>query len=448
MKLNFFFDLKKNEYALVSLLFLNFFFIIVTYYISKPVRSALVVTDLGSKSLPYIWILGSIALGLFVSAYSQIIDKMRRDHLIALTIGLFIVTVFIIRLLLHYQLSWLSAVFYLWSDVFSVIVVEQFWSFCNDLFDTEQAKRLYGLIGGGGILGGVCGSALTDVLVPYTGTLNLLYVCAMILGIVIIITYTVQKVATQHKQLYQNTPANSSSMSFQKVKLFDSFKLVAKNPYLRSILIFVLLTQAVSNIIDYQFNVNLEQQFAGMDDKTTFISKFYFWLNLFSFLVMSFAITPLQKTIGILGSLLVLPSVDTLLMTIFVVLPSAGLAYGMKFFDKALNYSISRVSKEMLYIPTTKEAKYKAKAVIDMFAFRFSKILSFTIIVPFTSILSLGLFHYVSLGLMIALLIITWHLGKKYVVLIRQTRQSVILSKEKERVSSLAKSSAEKASGY
>lgn len=416
-----FFDVKKKELLTVTLLFLNFFFIIVTYYIAKPVRSALVVTNLGSDALPYIWILVSIFLGLFVSIYSELlVNRLRRDKLIALTTGFFILCVLAIRWLLNFNIPWLSGLFYLWSDVFSVIMVEQFWSFCNDIFDTNQAKRLYGIIGGGGILGGVGGSALTNRLVPWIGTSNLLYVCAIVLSLVVVFTYFVQMIASPKRDVKENLPVADRSKS--KVDFFDGFKLVGTNPYLRSILIVVLLTQAVSNMIDYQFNVSLEKQFIGMDTKTTFISDFYFWLNLFSFFLMSVITSPLQRMFGLLGSLLILPGTDFLGMAIHLMIPSVTVVYGLKFFDKALNYSISRASKEILYIPTSQESKYKAKAVIDMFAFRFSKIISVSIIVPFTTILPLGLFNYATLGLAFILVLMTWKLGVRYLGIMKRNQ--------------------------
>ena len=49
----------------------------------------------------------------------------------------------------------LPAVFYLWVNCFGIIAPVQAWSFANSLFDTRQAKRLFGLVGAGASLGAI-----------------------------------------------------------------------------------------------------------------------------------------------------------------------------------------------------------------------------------------------------------------------------------------------------
>ncbi|MBI1861746.1 MAG: hypothetical protein HYR96_12590 [Deltaproteobacteria bacterium] len=448
------FDVRANERRTVALLFLNFFLIIVTYYIAKPVRSAMVVTELGSEVLPYIWVAAAIFLMIFVSIYSALVDRIPRDKLITLTTGFFIAWVLAIRMFVSYEATWLPpgiahwvahwmpAFFYLWSDVFSVVMVEQFWSFCNDIFETEQAKRLYGIVGAGGILGGLFGSALTTKLVPVLGTANLLFVSAGILTSVIFITFAISKFA-HFKALPKKDKPKKAEIGFLK-----GFIEVGANPYIRYILILVLVTQAMSNLIDFQFNVLLEENYSTMDAKTTFVGQLYFWTNLISFLLMSFVTAPSQRLFGVMGSLMILPIVDLFGMITHLLVPTAGMAVprmkwlgfqpmrvsmidSIKTFDKGLNYSIARASKELLYIPTTTEVKYKAKAVIDMFAFRFSKIISSTLILPFTTALPLFLaenfhlklawlpfpiYYLNTLGITLAFIVlaVTWRLGRLY----------------------------------
>ncbi|HMM59943.1 MAG TPA: Npt1/Npt2 family nucleotide transporter, partial [Candidatus Rifleibacterium sp.] len=70
--------------------------------------------------------------------------------------------------------------YYLWVNMFSLMAVSMFWSFMNDVFSLEQSRKLYAIIGYGGLLGGLAGSALTSLLVKYTGTPNL-FILAIVL---------------------------------------------------------------------------------------------------------------------------------------------------------------------------------------------------------------------------------------------------------------------------
>ena len=163
---------SRNELGRAFLLFINFFFIIVTYSIIKPARGALVATQLGSDMLPYIWMATASVIGIFVAVYGRLIDLVSRQWVLAITTLGFGISLAIIQYLMRHNASpWVSAVFYVWGDIFSVVMIEQFWSFTNDLFTTEEAKRWYGIIGSGAVVGGIMGSALTALLSRFGTTL-------------------------------------------------------------------------------------------------------------------------------------------------------------------------------------------------------------------------------------------------------------------------------------
>ena len=78
----------------------------------------------------------------------------------------------------------LPGIFYVWVNCFGVIAPVQAWSFANSLFDTRQAKRLFGLIGAGASLGAMSAGVLARVLVePVGGTVNLLLVLALLIAL-------------------------------------------------------------------------------------------------------------------------------------------------------------------------------------------------------------------------------------------------------------------------
>lgn len=365
------------------LLFSNFYLIITAYYIAKPIRGALVVSELGAKSLPYIWIATAVLLAFFVGVYGKLIDRFSRKWLVTVTTLFFIASLLVIRYFLSFRLPWLTAVFYIWSDIFSVVMVEQFWSYTNDLFKIKDAKRFYALIGSGGILGGITGSALSAMLVKQFGTLNLVYICAGVLVLYLFFMLASESMVAADSK---NDHTSEAPMDYKNRAagndLLASFRIVSGSPYAILILIMAVLTQVVSNLIDFQFNVTVESAGRSMDGKTAFFGNFFFWMNTISLVFMLLFTSPIQRNLGIFAALLVLPLFNCFGFALSLAVPLPLVIFGLKLFDKSLNYSINRASKELLYVPASRDIKYKAKAVIDMFIFRFSKILSSAVLIP------------------------------------------------------------------
>src|SRR6185503_2141887 len=90
--------------------------------------------------------------------------------------------------------NWVSVAFYLLGLILGTLLISQFWTLANDIYNPRQAKRLFGFIGGGASLGGAMGAALTSLAVEEVGTNNLLLVSAAILAVcVVIVTAIVRR---------------------------------------------------------------------------------------------------------------------------------------------------------------------------------------------------------------------------------------------------------------
>jgi len=355
----------REDRKIAALLFVNFFLIIVIYSVVRPVRGALVVDQLGAESLPYIWIYTALVLAIFVAIYGRLIDLVSPRWVMTLTATGFAVGLLWLRYCVLLQFPLAKQAFYVWGDVFSVVMIEQVWSFTNDVFDTETAKRVYGFIGSGAILGGILGSFGTRYLVGRVGTYRLLDVSFGLLLVLVVCCYLTQKIRAP------GGAARSPQLGFDG----DAFALVARQPYLRLILVMVLLTQLISTVIDYKFNWLMQLQYPYLDDKTRFLAGVNAWINVVSLAVTLAVAGPVHRYLGVATGLLFLPVFNLFMLGLAIFVPGPSVLTGLNLGDKSLNYSIYRLSKEHLYIPTASEAKYKAKAVIDMFVHRFSDLL-------------------------------------------------------------------------
>jgi AAA family ATP:ADP antiporter len=413
----YFVDIKKEEVPKFALLFINFYLIIASYYIVKSIRGSLVIEKLGADFLPYIWIGTVVFLAGFIMIYSKLIDRFSRHIVMLCTASFFILNLLLFKTVGSLESAWVTVCFYVWGDVFSVIMVEQFWSFTNDLYHQRDAKRLYALIGSGGILGGATGGMLVKVLVPHIGTTNMVFVCMGVLVIFVVSTFALQKLVKSEKENPQElteAPAELDQKKSTNSNIMEGFSLVFNNRYLRYILLALVMTQVISTIIDFQFNKVVEATYATRDAKSAFFGSFYGYMNLASLAVMLLVTTPLNRKFGILAGLMALPLVNFLGAMAFLAIPLPMVMFALKMADKSLNYSINRATKEILYIPTSKEVKYKAKAVIDMFGYRAAKIFGAAIIIPFIKFFQPYQLNIVNIVFIGALLFVVYKLTRMY----------------------------------
>jgi ATP/ADP translocase len=72
-----------------------------------------------------------------------------------------------------------SAAFFVFNLILGILLISQFWTLANDVYDPRQARRIFGFIGGGASLGGAMGSGITSWTVAHLGVDNLLLVSAV-----------------------------------------------------------------------------------------------------------------------------------------------------------------------------------------------------------------------------------------------------------------------------
>jgi AAA family ATP:ADP antiporter len=87
--------------------------------------------------------------------------------------------------------------FYLFGQIYGILLISQFWTLANIIFDPRQAKRLFGFIGGGASLGGIAGGSITSLLAPVIGNANLMLVSAAVLALCAIVVSMVVRQARE-----------------------------------------------------------------------------------------------------------------------------------------------------------------------------------------------------------------------------------------------------------
>jgi len=168
------------------------------------------------------------------------------------------------------------------------------------------------------------------------------------------------------------------------------FQLVLSNRYLQLIAALVVLLNLVNTTGEYlvaRLLTNHVQELALANpafNKQAYIGAFsgnyQFWVNVSAFLLQAFVTSRLVKYRGLRGVLLALP----LIALGGYAIVAAGVGFSVvrwiKTAENATDYSIMNTARQLLWLPTTREEKYKAKQAIDTFFVRGGDVLSAAVV--------------------------------------------------------------------
>ncbi len=346
-------------------LFANFFFIILAYYQVKAASRSLLIEYGGSGALPYAWVYSALTLVGVISAYHVIVERYERVRVVLGSLLVFATLLVLFRTVFTPDDLVSATAFYVFVDIFSVVLVEQFWSLTDSVSSTEEGRRSFWFVGTGGLVGGVCGGLLASALVSHTplATPDLLYACALLLLVVWVFNLRLHRAG-----LYAEVHAAARPTS-------GDWRVLLSNRYLLLIASLLCCSQLAQPVVEFQFLSMAEQAYPVLDARTAFISQFFSVLGVAS-IAVNLVVTPVvHRVFGAIGGLTLQPVVLGACALMFHQLPSLGMASVMKIADRGLSYSVNRASKELLYIPVDPVSTYQAKAWIDMVGYRLFKAL-------------------------------------------------------------------------
>jgi AAA family ATP:ADP antiporter len=364
------------------ILFSNFFLIILAYYQIKSASRSLLIEYWGADNFPWVWIASALVLGSFIGLYHRLVERYSRLAVVLGSCLMFIVLLVGFRAALDWQGTVVSIVFYIFVDIFSVILVEQFWSLADSVTETDAGRKSFWFIGSGGLLGGVIGGVTATAMLEFTPmrTPDLLLSCAVILIVTFLLNLTMGRMG-----LYREVPGEG-----QPVVVTGGWRALIKSRYLILIACALLCSQLAQPVVEYQFIKAVEASYTALDARTQYISSFFSLLGVVS-IAINLLVTPfLHRYLGVMWGMVTQPVVLALSSLAFMAQPTLMIASVMKIADRGLSYSINRASKEQLYIPVDPVRTYQAKAWIDMLGYRLFKVFGSALILVFAKWLPLG----------------------------------------------------------
>jgi ATP:ADP antiporter, AAA family len=383
-------DVRAGEGLTALGLAAALFLLLLAYYIIKPVREALILQHPAGAEYKS-WLGAGIAILLLfvVPAYSKLADRLPRNRLVS-GVTLF----FASHLVLFYWAAssaalrgslWLGVVFFLWVGIFNMLLVAQLWAFANDVYDQEQGKRLFAIIGLGASLGAIASGVVTDVLSSMFDTFQMLLVSGVAL---VGVALTVERVHRRESARVALRRGTASAPAAQKLLPGGAFAMLRQHRYLGLIAAFSLVFTLVNTNGEYLLGklIKLEATRAiaagtlSSEHVVDFITgkykDFYLWMNMLGFVLQLFVVSRLVKIAGIGRAFFVLPVIALTNGLSVAVFPVLGMLFWGKVVENATDYSLNNTLRQMLWLPTTREMKYKAKQAVDTFFVRMGDVAS------------------------------------------------------------------------
>lgn len=421
--LGLFAEVRAGEGLSALLLAVNVFLLLTSYYIMKPVREALILTAPGGAELKSYMSAGqTLLLLLFVPAYARLASRLPRRRLLN---G---VTLFFAACLVAFWLLGTSTTlplgvpFFLWIGIFSVSLVAQFWSFANDLYTPEQGKRLFAILGFGASAGAVFGATSVKGLIAPLGLMGSLLVAGAVLLVSLVFTNWVDARASDRR------PAVAKQAE-EPMGDENPYRLVFGRRYLLLIALLILLLNWVNSTGEYILGKVVSEAAraaaaatpgapAGFvnDSIGRFYGDFYGVVNAASLVVQLFLVSRILKYIGVRAALLILPVIAFAGYALAAFVPVLGIIRWSKTAENATDYSLMNTLKGVLFLPTTREEKYKAKQAIDTLFMRAGDVLSAALVFAGTTWLGFAArqFALVNLGLVLVWLVIALRIGREF----------------------------------
>ena len=253
---------------------------------------------------------------------------------------------------------------YIFAQAYIVIIVEQVWAFINSLLRPEDGKRWNGMIIAVSTVGSVIGGIATGRLSISMGSETVLFLAAILTAAAAILGRVAFQMAGQQPQT-ENKP--------KKISDHFAWDLLRSDRTIRRLALMVIAQQSVSVLLDIGFHRSLQLAIPLQDPRTSFLGYFWAGVNLFS-LALQLGVCPfLLSRVHIRrihGAIPLLYGTAALAAVAFPLLPVLGAAF---FLSKTVDYSIFRAAKEVLYIPLSFTARYRAKMTVDALIYRSTK---------------------------------------------------------------------------
>ncbi len=379
------------ELSAVLWSFVYFFSLLAGYYVLRPIRDEMGL-QLGAGVLQQLFSAVFVSMLLLVPLFGWLNRRFARWQLLPWLYAFFacnLLGFYAVFAATGEQSPMVARVFFVWAAVYNLFVISVFWSFMADLFDTEQAKRLYGFISAGGTLGALCGPVITASLVGGLGARGLLLVSAGFLGVAVV---AITRLRHQAAQISVARAAGVQADDGEQAPLqggaWSGLVDVLRSPYLLGICLFLFCYALLSTFLYFLSAEMVPKAVSDTTERTRLLAQIDLAVNVLTLLLQLLAFRGLITRLGTRVVLALLPALSVVGFAALASYPLLAVLVVFGVLRRAGEYALSKPARETLFNVLPPEQKYKAKNVIDTLVHRTGDTSSAWI---FTGLRSLGL---------------------------------------------------------
>lgn len=383
--LRLFSDVRAGEGLGVLLMFANIFLVLVGYYVIKTVREPLILTGGGAEVKTYASAGQALVLIGFIAAYSVLAARVKRSTLVLVVTLFYVACIAFFEVAIRTGMPYVGIVFFIWVGIFNFSIISQFWSYANDIYTKPAGERLFPAIALGATIGSPIGAWIAGRLFELGQPLHFMLRLSAVTLLCSLGLYVLMN---------RRTVTLSEAPKDKAVARGNAFPLIFRSPYLLAIGGLLIVANLVNTAGEYILSSVVTKAAAGAADQKSFIGAFYgdylFWTSIAAAVIQAFITSRLVKTFGLRGVLLALPLVALGGYGLIVVGAGLGAVRLAKIAENSTDYSIMNTGKQLLWLPTTREEKYKAKQAIDTFFVRAGDVVAALVVFVGTQMANLG----------------------------------------------------------
>lgn len=346
------FGVRPGEGATAGLCFAYLFLASAVFILGRTARDTLFLSRYSLAALPWMFVLFGVASAVVAVGYGLVADRVSRRLQVWAALLAGALSYVAVWLFVRAGAHWIYPVFYIWTEVVANILIMQFWTLANEIFDPRAARRLFGTIGSARILGVVLCGLGAGLVVKAVGTAQLVLVLAGLLALMGLLSPPLLRRAAAPK----GRPSPRSPRG--------GMLAVAAHPYVRVLALLLFFVFVALTVGDYQFKIVARATYSE-DALARFFSLFYAAAGTAGFLFQIFVTPRLLRRYGVLAGLAVMPASFGLASAGLFLFGGLPLASLMKFSDNGFQYTIHETVLQVLYVPFSPAMKQRARALLD-----------------------------------------------------------------------------------
>lgn len=362
---------EPRETGAVLASFFLFFFVLGSYFAVRPVRET-IATLLGRERVADLWLYTALFSIAIVPIYGWLVARVRRGVLLPAIYGG--VALILAGIGSSLQIDegnlGIGAFFYVWISVLNLMLVSVFWSFLLEMFDSEQAKRLFGFVAAGGTLGALIGPFTAGMLVDRIGNAGVLYLgAAGFLGAIVCqrVLLNIWNRDGSGREDSESTPRTDHGLGGNP---FAGISIVLRSPYLLGIALFVVLLSAVNTFLYFEQLRIVSDSFTDTKQRTEMFATIDFIVQSLTIVSQLFLTGRIASALGVRTLLTFVPVLMIFGFALLSVFNVFGMIATLLVVRRFGEYSFIRPGREMLWSRLDTETKYKAKSFVDVPVYR------------------------------------------------------------------------------